>query len=594
MSLGRSHSFRGIGASPGIAVGRVVVLERRTLRVPHYEIEPADADHEIARLEQALGVSVGQLAAIRGDLGNESLDHGAILQAHEMMLRDRMLLDEPARLVRAELINAEWAVQRVVATLRASLERHQDAYFRERRSDLDFVADRLVRNLTGQSPDAPMLREVDESSVLVAYDLSPVETVQVAERRVAAFVTELGGKTSHTTIIARSLDVPAVVGAHGVYDSAVHGDAIIVDGSTGTVVLRPTRHQIERAERKRARYAESTLELLEAQALPARTTDGVDILITGNIELPNEVPGIIQRGGEGIGLYRTEFMFLGRTVPPSEDDHYRTYKNVLDEVGQRPVTVRTFDLGGEKAFGVTSPELEANPALGLRAIRYCLAHPAIFEPQLAGALRAGLHGDLRIMLPMVSGIDELLAAREIFDRVKADLESRGVPFRHDVPLGIMIEVPSAVALAADLAESAEFFAVGTNDLMQFLLAVDRSNDRVDYLCEPLHPAVLRTLAAIGKAAHEGSIPASLCGEIAGDPRHTALLIGLGFTQLSMNAGSIPRVKRMVRDLALEDCKRLAEDAVRCRRIQEVRDLVGAFLEAKLPELPDLDTDDTHG
>lgn len=594
MSLGRSHSFRGIGASPGIAVGRVVVLERRTLRVPHYEIEPADADHEIARLEQALGVSVGQLAAIRGDLGNESLDHGAILQAHEMMLRDRMLLDEPARLVRAELINAEWAVQRVVATLRASLERHQDAYFRERRSDLDFVADRLVRNLTGQSPDAPMLREVDESSVLVAYDLSPVETVQVAERRVAAFVTELGGKTSHTTIIARSLDVPAVVGAHGVYDSAVHGDAIIVDGSTGTVVLRPTRHQIERAERKRARYAESTLELLEAQALPARTTDGVDILITGNIELPNEVPGIIQRGGEGIGLYRTEFMFLGRTVPPSEDDHYRTYKNVLDEVGQRPVTVRTFDLGGEKAFGVTSPELEANPALGLRAIRYCLAHPAIFEPQLAGALRAGLHGDLRIMLPMVSGIDELLAAREIFDRVKADLETRGVPFRHDVPLGIMIEVPSAVALAADLAESAEFFAVGTNDLMQFLLAVDRSNDRVDYLCEPLHPAVLRTLAAIGKAAHEGSIPASLCGEIAGDPRHTALLIGLGFTQLSMNAGSIPRVKRMVRDLALEDCKRLAEDAVRCRRIQEVRDLVGAFLEAKLPELPDLDTDDTHG
>lgn len=594
MSLGRSHSFRGIGASPGIAVGRVVVLERRTLRVPHYEIEPADADREIARLEAALGVSVGQLAAIRGDLGKESLDHGAILQAHEMMLRDRMLLDEPAHLVRTELINAEWAVQRVVATLRASLERHQDAYFRERRSDLDFVADRLVRNLTGQSPDAPMLREVDESSVLVAYDLSPVETVQVAERRVAAFVTELGGKTSHTTIIARSLDVPAVVGAHGVYDSAVHGDSIIVDGSTGTVVLRPTRHQVERAERKRARYAESTLELLEAQALPARTTDGVDILITGNIELPNEVPGIIQRGGEGIGLYRTEFMFLGRTVPPSEDDHYRTYKNVLDEVGRRPVTVRTFDLGGEKAFGVTSPELEANPALGLRAIRYCLAHPAIFEPQLAGALRAGVHGDLRIMLPMVSGIDELLAAREIFDRVKSDLEARGVPFRHDVPLGIMIEVPSAVALAADLAEHSQFFAVGTNDLMQFLLAVDRSNDRVDYLCEPLHPAVLRTLAAIGRAAREGSIPASLCGEIAGDPRHTALLIGLGFTQLSMNAGSIPRVKRMVRDLSLEDCKRLAEDAVRCRRIQEVRELLGAFLEAKLPELPDLDAEDTHG
>ncbi len=582
---GRPRVFRGIGASPGIAIGRVYLLDRRQVRFPRYHIQPDQVDYEIDRLERAVNTSIEQLESIRGRLTGGGVDHHAILEAHEMMLRDRALFDEAITLIRDEHLNTEWAVSRVITRLRMLFERVTDPYFRDRRGDIDFVGDRILRNLMGKSLDLAELGHLDSGTVVVAHDLSPVDTALLSRHRVTAFVTEIGGKTSHTSIIARSLEVPAVVGVHGIVDASGSGDMMIVDGLEGTVALRPSRAQIERSRERAEEFRRRNLELLEARTLPARTLDSHDITIAGNIELPHEVATVLSRGGEAIGLYRTEFLFLGRNVPPGEEDHYRTYSRIFDEVGECPVTVRTLDLGGDKIFGSMVAEFEPNPALGLRAIRYCFQNPELFEPQIAGLLRAATHGDLRIMLPMVSGVGELREAKAVIAEVQQRLEREGKEHRADIPIGIMVEVPSAAVLADVLAKECDFFAVGTNDLLQYLLAIDRTNERVDYLYRPLHPAVLRTLEMVTKAAAAAHIPVSVCGEMAGDVEHSAILLGLGFTQLSMNAGSIPKIKRIIRELRKDDCTDLLAEALGCATHQEVSQLVVDFMRAKLAHAP---------
>jgi len=579
---GRARVFRGIGASPGVAIGRVFLLDRSRVKTPHYHIQPDQVDYEIERLRNAIGASVGQMETIRSRFVGDGKDHLSILEAHEMMLRDKDLLDETGQLIKKELLNAEWAVTRVVGRLRTIFARLSDPYFRERQTDVDYMGERILRNLMGKVADLTELSHLDDATVIVAHELSPVDTALLARHRVTAFVTEAGGKTSHTSIVARSMDVPAVVGVHGVIDAAGSGDLVVVDGSEGTVVLRPSHVQVERGHKRSEKFRLLNLELLEAKALPARTVDGRDVVVAGNIELPNEVNTVLSRGGEEIGLYRTEFMFLGRKDPPNEEDHYRTYCRIFDDVGGRRVTVRTLDLGGDKMFaGADGAVNEPNPALGLRAIRYCLEHRDIFEAQLAGLLRASTRGDLRIMLPMVSSIEELRRVKEIIATVQARLTSEAKEYRKDVPLGIMIEVPSAAITADQLAREADFFSIGTNDLLQYLLAVDRTNERVDYLYAPLHPAVLRTLNMIASAARTTHIPVSVCGELAGDLELTPILVGLGVQQLSMNAGSIPKVKRLVRELAYEECRALLEETLLCATHDEVADMVRRFMRAKV-------------
>lgn len=582
---GRARSFRGIGASAGVAIGRVLLIDRGRVRFPRVHIQADQAAYEVERLVRAIELSVSQLQSIRDRVGGGGVDHLSIIEAHEMMLRDKDLIDEATSLIRNELINAEWAVSRVVTRLRDIFERVSDAYFRERQGDIDFMGQRILRNLAGKLTEVTEEATVDSGTVIVAHDLSPIDTALLARQRITALVTEVGGKTSHTSIIARSLDVPAVVGVRGITDAAGSGDLIVVDGIDGSVWVRPTRAQVDRGRRRAEKFRLLNLELLEAKALPARTLDGHDIIIAGNIELPNEVSTVLGRGGEEIGLYRTEFMFLGRSTPPGEEDHYRTYCRIFDEVGDRKVTIRTLDLGGDKLFGAAATSPEPNPALGLRAIRYCLRHRDVFEAQLAGLLRAATKGNLRIMLPMISGVGELRATKEIIESVKDRLTREGKEFRSDVPLGIMVEVPSAAMTADHLAREADFFAIGTNDLLQYLLAIDRTNDQVDYLYHPLHPAVLRTLRLITLAAEEAQIPVSVCGEMAGDADYAAILVGLGVEQLSMNASAIPKVKRMVRELSHHDCVSLVAEAVACESHDEVAALVRAFVSAKASGLP---------
>ncbi len=578
---GRPRIFRGIGASIGVAIGRVYLLDRRQVRAPRFHIQPDQVAYEIKRLEQAIDKSVEQLEGIRSRFVGGGVDHQAILEAHELMLRDRALLDEASTLITTEHINAEWAVSRVITRIRSLFDKVSDAYIRERRGDIDFVGERILRNLVGASADIADLAGIDDGTVVVAHDLSPVDTALLSRHRITAFVTEVGGKTSHTSIIARSLEIPAVVGVHGIVDAAGSGDMVVVDGQAGTVMLRPTRVQMDRGRAKAETLRLHNLELLEAKSLPARTIDGQDVTVAGNIELPNEVAMVLSRGGEAIGLYRTEFLFLGRSQLPGEEDHYRAYSRIFDEVGDRQVTIRTLDLGGDKVFGPMRDEPEPNPALGLRAVRYCFANPALFEAQIAGLLRAATRGNVRMMLPMISGVAELRRAKEVIEQVHERLTHEGKEHRKDLPIGIMVEVPSAAVTADLLAREVDFFAIGTNDLIQYLLAIDRTNERVDYLYHPLHPAVLRVLKQVSVAANTAKIPISICGEMAGDLEHTAVLLGLCFTQLSMNAGSIPRVKRLVRELVHKECEDLLGDALECSTAEEVEELVGAFMREKV-------------
>lgn len=581
MSGGRPRVFRGIGASPGVAIGKVFLLDRGQVRIPRYHIQPDQVDSELARLSHAVTQSVEQLEQIRNRFVGGGMDHQSILEAHEMMLRDKALVDEAGALIRDEHLNAEWAISRVIARLRALFDQLSDPYLRERRGDIDFVGERILRNLVGQHADISELADLGDATVVVARDLSPVDTAVLTKHKVSAFVTEVGGRTSHTSIIARSLDVPAVVGAHGLFDAAGSGDTIVVDGIEGTVMLRPSRTQLDRGRKRSEQFHRLNLDLLEAKALPARTLDGRDMVVAGNIELPTEVSTVLARGGEAIGLYRTEFMFLGRTEPPSEEDHYNTYCNIFKDVGDRPVIVRTLDLGGDKAIGPMHFEGEANPALGLRAIRFCLQNRPIFEAQLAGLLRAATRGDLRIMLPMVSGVEELRLAKEVIAEVATRLERQGIEHRANVPVGIMVEVPSAALTADVLAKECDFFSVGTNDLLQYLLAIDRTNERVAYLDHPLHPAVLRVLKGVVDAATAQNIPVSVCGEMASDTEFVPILLGYKFSQFSMNAGAIPRVKRLIREVRDDDCKALLGEAMQCATPRDVERLVKMFLASKV-------------
>ena len=561
--------LHAIGASPGMAVGKAYVLDRRRVRTPKLKLLESEVEAELMRFKTAIDLSEHQLVGLKQRLEqSDGKDHALILEAHRLMLRDPMLVDEVNKLIANERINAEWAVRRVTRKIKHLFDEIQDEYFRERRADVDFIGDRVVRNLLGQVVDVE--EEVPEGAVIIAHDLSPADAAMLARTgRVAAFVTDVGGSTSHTAIVARARSTPAVVGAGKASEQIGPGDIVAVDGSRGLLWINPPAETLADFKTAVARLLARGLEAKQQSALPAVTTDGFRVRMLGNMEFLEEIPELLAAGAEGIGLYRTEFLFLDRLEAPTEEEHYLAYRSVLEKLGTRPVTIRTVDLGGDKMPGFRKSEREPNPAMGLRAIRYSLAQREMFRAQLRALLRASVHGNLRVMFPLVSGVAELREARNELERCRTELSRAGVPMAGRFPVGIMVETPSAAWLADRLAKEADFFSVGTNDLIQYTLAIDRQNREVAYLYKPLHLSVLRALKHISDSARAAGISLSMCGEMAGDPRFTLVLLALGFDELSMPAGQLPVVKAQIRQLSRGDAIAALDEAMGLTTAEEI-------------------------
>ncbi len=579
-----SLNFTGIGASPGVAVGRAFVLDRKRLQTPRQRLAPGDVEGELLRVKTALELSNRQLEELKTRLEQESAgDHAMILEAHRLMLHDPMLVDEVRRKISEEHINAEWAVRRVARRLRHLFDNIEDPYFRERKSDVEFVADRLVRNLMGHVIDDDL--EIPVGAVVVARELSPAAAAMLLRHAsVAGVITDVGGQTSHTAIVARARSTPAVVGAGRVSEHIHTGDLVALDGSRGQILVNPPPDQLALLEETIRRQRESDAAALLTRDLPAETTDGTRVALLGNVEFAEELPALRSHGADGIGLYRTEFLFLDRDTIPTEEEQYRACRQVIEAMEGRPVTIRTLDIGGDKIPGSRKRDREPNPALGLRAIRYCLANRELFRTQLRAILRASAHGNVRLMFPLISGMRELHEARSELEACRTALTREGVRVGARFPVGIMIETPGAAWIADRLAREVDFVSVGTNDLIQYSMAIDRQNRDVAYLYKPMHLAVLRMLQQVVAGAKQAGIPVSICGEMAGDPTFTMVLVALGFDSLSMTSGRLPAVKRIIRDMNLTEARTLLDEVLELSSAEEIERHVRAVMDRRFGEL----------
>ncbi|HSO17923.1 MAG TPA: phosphoenolpyruvate--protein phosphotransferase, partial [Desulfosarcina sp.] len=503
--------------------------------------------------------------------------HAQILETHMLLLEDKMIYDRTIDVIEKERVNAEWALKKVVSLVKPMFENMSDDYLRQRAEDITHVSDRIMENLVGV--DQVNIARIDKRVILVARDLSPAETSQIQLERIKGFVTNRGGRASHTSIIARTLEIPAVLGVGNATLKIKNDDIIIVDGAAGVVVVNPTEQTLLETEERRENYEVRKALMARRSHLPARTRDEVLVSVMGNIELPEEVVSVLDHGGDGIGLYRTEFQYLSRPDFPTEDVLFENYKDVIDVMGSRPVTIRTLDINGDKAVNYIRDAQETNPALGLRAIRYCLKKPDIFKTQLRAILRAAAYGNVRILVPMISGIEEVEQTLRLLDDAAECLARQNVAFNRDVPLGIMIEVPSAVITADILAERVDFFSIGTNDLIQYTLAIDRGNRHVAHLHQPLHPAILRMIKRTCDVGREKGIPTYMCGEMAGEPLFAPVLLGLGVDELSMNPQAIPQVKNAIRSITCSELRGFTDEVMRLTTAEAVHELLTSTFEA---------------
>jgi len=575
--------FRGIGVSPGIAVGKALVVESRRPRVKRESLDPGRIPLEISRLQQELEVSRRQIQEIQERIAKEvGPQYARIFDAHLLILEDRWLAEQATTLIQKQRVNAEFAVQEVLDPVRQALSRVEDGYLRERRTDVDDVGDRLVRNLMGQRGSFHV-EGMRGEAIVFARDLSPSDTAQLHRDAVLGLATETGGRTSHSAIMARSLEIPAVVGVEQICAEVQNHETVILDGMEGVVILSPDVETLTRYHARKQQFEYAGLALHKLGGLPAETQDGYRVRVTANIEFPEELPAVRDHGAEGVGLYRTEFLYLNRPDLPNEEEHFSVYCAVAAQMHPRPTVIRTLDFGGDKLASAIQLAAEENPSLGLRAIRLCLHRPDMFRAQLRAILRASAFGTLRIMYPMISGVAEIRAANAILEDVKAELRREGVAFDPEIQVGAMIEIPSAAMIADLLAREVDFFSVGTNDLIQYALAIDRINEQVAYLYEPLHPAVLRLIWSVVSAAHNEGIWISMCGEMAADPLHALFLVGLGFDELSMTPAAIPLMKRIIRSVTYGQAAEVAHRVFGCATASEVEGLLRQEMRARFPE-----------
>jgi len=574
--------IQGIGASPGIVTGKAFMVERSKVRAPEKRIQSEQVDDEVERFLRAIQESRNQLMEIKEKiLDPEVRRHSFILDVHLMILDDQMLIQDTIDTIRKKKVNPEWALDLTLEKLDTAFKAIEDEYLRERRSDLHYVSGRIFRNLLGKKHDD--IAKIKGKVIVVAHDLSPADTLQMNLKNLAGFITDIGGKVSHTAILARSLGIPAVVGLEVGTSLINGGDLLIMDGDTGEVVINPTEKVSESFFERKRRIKTMEREVLKYASLPAETRDGVRVRLHANIEMVEEVPSAKNHGAEGIGLYRTEILYLNRKDLPNEEEHYQTYRRLAESISPAVATIRTLDIGGDKFLANYSAENEMNPAMGLRAIRFSMKEVDIFKIQLRGILRASVHGKLRILFPMISGIGEIRQAKAILEEVKKSLAKARVPFDQGIEIGAMIEIPSASITADILAREVDFFSIGTNDLIQYALAVDRINEHVSYLYEPLHPAILRIIRGVVQSAHQVGIPVAICGEMAAEPAYSLVLLGLGLDEFSMNPVAIPKVKKMLRMSRFEETQNLVEQVFQFSTASEIEGHVRNWMAERFPE-----------
>jgi phosphoenolpyruvate-protein phosphotransferase (PTS system enzyme I) len=571
--------FKGIAAAPGISIAPAYKLGKEEFVIAKQQIRPEDVPLQIELFEEALIKTRKEILQLQKRIASEmGQDEAQIFDAHVLVLEDRMIIEEVISRLKKDYLNVAYIFQGVLKKYIDIFSKIEDEYLKERIVDINDVGKRILRNLLGKQPRG--LEDVKERVIVVAHDLSPSDTAAMHKRNVAGFVTDIGGKTSHTAIMAKSLEIPAVVGVGQAIAKIQSGDMLIVDGSMGTVIINPGEETLQRYRQEDQKLRGISEKFFLVKDKPALTKDGKEIQLAANIEFPDEVPSVKLHGAHGIGLYRTEFFYMNRKDLPSEEEHYQAYKYVAQELAPYSVIIRTIDLGGDKFLSQFQIPHEMKPFLGWRAIRFCLARPDIFKVQLRAILRASVHGKLRLMYPMISGVEELVQAKVILEEVKKGLRQEGMAFDKNIEVGAMIEVPSAAMTADFLAKEVDFFSIGTNDLIQYALAVDRANEKVAYLYEPAHPAVLRLIKNIIDAAHQAGIWVGMCGEMAGEPAMVLLLLGLGLDEFSMPPQVIPEVKYIVRSLTIQHAQESAAEALLLSTGKQVEE----FMQSKLREI----------
>jgi len=553
----------GVPASPGVAIGKVFLFEDDELVLTEKTIPKNKIKDEIIRLNQAIAKTKAELQENQAELSKMlGKNYAKIADAHMLILNDPMLNKDTVALIN-EGNSAEFSIYKATEKITKAFDLIDDEYFRERKHDIVDVAKKLMRHLLGKQKKT--LADLDSESIVVSKNLTPADTVSMREVMVRGFATDTGGKTSHTALVAQSLEIPAVVGLKNITSQVSHGMSIIVDGSQGIVILNPSKETQENYKREHDIQAATQKNLEKLKDLPATTIDGKEVVLGANIENPDEVRSVLKHGANGIGLYRSEFMYLTRKTLPTEEEHFSNYSKVAKMMMPYEVIIRTIDLGGDKIskLGLMNIGQEANPFMGLRAIRLCLKYPDLFKTQLKGILRASVTGNVKIMYPMISQIEEIRQANDILNQAKIELRKEGKKFDENIQVGAMVEVPSVAVVADIIAKEVDFLSIGTNDLIQYTMAVDRVNEDVAFLYDPLHPAILRLLKTIIDAGHNAGKSVGMCGEMAGSPEFSIALLGLGLDEFSMSAIQIPKIKNVIRSVSMKEAKNLANELLKC-------------------------------
>ncbi|MBN3039831.1 MAG: phosphoenolpyruvate--protein phosphotransferase [Candidatus Omnitrophica bacterium] len=574
--------LKGIGVSGGVGIGKALVIRKDELRVPKRKVSHVEISREIYRLEEALIETRREISNLQKKIATEiGFDHGRIFEAHYLVLEDRVLIEDVITQIKNKRVNVEYAFSQSIEKYVSTLLKLNDEYLKERVIDIEDIARRVLRKMLKEATTS--LSDLKEKVIIVAHDLAPSQTASLPKDKILGFITDIGGRTSHTAIIARSLRIPAVVGVEVATENIEFGSKIIIDGSSGTVVVSPTDKSLKEYQKKLTIYTKEIKAIHIPKKLKACTKDGKEVIISANIELPEELPLVKQYGAEGIGLYRTEYIFLGRRDLPSEEEQFKAYSKVVKDISPHPVVFRTIDIGGDKFLSQPQVPREMSPFLGWRAIRFCLARPEIFKTQLRAILRASVDGIVEIMFPMISGIGELREAKNILSECKKELSAEGLGFDENISVGTMIEVPSAALTADDLAKESDFFSIGTNDLIQYSLAVDRANEKVAYLYEPGHPAVLRLIKSVIEAAHKNNTPVSMCGEMSSYPMFAFFLLGIGLDQFSMAPPQVPKIKELINNINYKDAHRTVKKTLALSTPREVEKYLQKELKKILTE-----------